>query len=384
MQRLIIGTYPAGETAGSGEGLWEVCLDPGTGALSGSRQLVETPSPSFVALHPDGTTLFAVAETEEGAVTSFTLTGDAIVERETRSAGGVHPCHVVAREGEVWVTNYTSGTFTALGLDAAAAFTGAVQSFGHAGSGPDTGRQGGPHAHFCLPAPSATGSTGAAGSAGEAWVVDLGTDEIRRHTTVAGATGTTGTTGATEAAGAAASPAASVADGEVAATLPAGSGPRHAVAHPGGAVFVVGELDSRVHLLRPATDAAVPGQSWEAYASVPACVTADPGTGSFPSHVALSADGTRLYVAVRGPDVLATFAVGQEEVGTVLTHLADTPIGGVWPRHFAVVAADTGDLVVVANQNSSNLTVLRIDPVTGAGELTASLELPAPACVLPV
>lgn len=381
MQRLIIGTYPSGASAGSGEGLWEVFLDADAGTLSGARQLVETPSPSFVALHPDGKTLFAVAELDEGAVTSFTLTDDALEERESRSTAGVHPCHVVARENEVWVANYTSGTFTTLGLDDDAAFTGEVRSFGHVGSGPDASRQEGPHAHFCLPAPAGDG----------AWVVDLGTDELRQYTTSSGAQAAAS---ATADPAAALSPFGLVAAG-TAATLPAGSGPRHAAVHPGGTVYVVGELDSRVHLLRPTLSGtgggATGGGAWEAYASVPACTTPDPGTGLYPSHISLSADGTRLYVAVRGPDVLSTFAITPD--GGAITHLADTPIGGVWPRHFAVVpgtmhlggeVASAADLVVVANQNSSTLAVLRMDPVSGAGTLVDQLELAAPACVLPV
>lgn len=387
MQRLIIGTYPTGETAGSGEGLWEVFVQVGTGELTGARQLVEIASPSFVALHPNGQTLFAVSELDEGTVTALTLTPDALEVGETRPTQGVHPCHVVARDEQVWVANYSSGTFTALGLDATAAFTGQVQSFGNTGTGPDADRQEGPHAHFCLPAPDGDG----------AWVVDLGTDELRRYTAAGAAQGS-----AAPASGAA-EHGVLVADG-VAATLPPGSGPRHAAVHPGGTVFVVGELDSRVHLLRPAVQAESSRGAWEAYASVPACVTPDPGTGSYPSHIALSADGSRLYVAVRGPDVLSTFAVTPD--GSGATHLADTPIGGVWPRHFAVLAGETtvadeadageatagrtsdgssaADVVVVANQNSSTLTVLRIDRASGTGTLTATLDLPAPACVLPV
>jgi 6-phosphogluconolactonase len=221
--------------------------------------------------------------------------------------------------------------------------------FAHDGSGPDAGRQEGPHAHFCLGAPG-----------GEyVWVSDLGTDQVRRfRRTEQSPVG--------------------VIDAGIAVTLPAGTGPRHIAADHRGYAFVVGELDSSVHVVRVDAD----NGTGEVIASQPACVSPDTGTGSYPSHVALSPDGSRLYVAVRGPDVLSVFAVGA--AGAVLTHLADTPIGGVWPRHFAVVAHADGDLVVVANQNSSNLAVLRIDAASGEGQLVADQPLPAPACVLPV
>ncbi|MNW66134.1 Lactonase, 7-bladed beta-propeller [compost metagenome] len=90
--------------------------------------------------------------------------------------------------------------------------------------------------------------------------------------------------------------------------------------------------------------------------------------------------------------MLSTFAVsrdalGPEAAGPVLEHLADTPLGGAWPRHFAVLApagdgTPEADLVVVANQNSSNLTVLRIDRADGAGTLVDELAIPVPACVV--
>ena len=54
---------------------------------------------------------------------------------------------------------------------------------------------------------------------------------------------------------------------------------------------------------------------------------------------------------------------------------------------FAVLApvgdgTPAGDLVVVANQNSSNLTVLRIDREDGSGVLVDELAVPVPACVV--
>ena len=138
----------------------------------------------------------------------------------------------------------------------------------------------------------------------------------------------------------------------------------------GDAVVVVTELDASVYVLDRATGAVVARYD----------VTAARGHLQ-PSHIALSPDGTRLFVAVRGVDVLSTFAVAP---GPVLEHLADTPLAR-WPRHFAVlppVAATDAALVVVADQQASTLTALRMDRETGRGTPVGSVPLPAPACVL--
>ena len=62
---LLVGTYPAAGPdgpPGSGEGVWAVELDPGTGALTG-RQVARTPAPSFLVVH--GREVLAVGETLE-------------------------------------------------------------------------------------------------------------------------------------------------------------------------------------------------------------------------------------------------------------------------------------------------------------------------------
>ena len=66
--------------------------------------------------------------------------------------------------------------------------------------------------------------------------------------------------------------------------------------------------------------------------------------------------------------------------GTRIRRLADTPTGGAWPRHFALVDG----YLVVANQNSETLTVLPIDAESGIpGPACSTLDLPTPVCVLP-
>jgi len=361
VRRLWLGTYPVpGTSSGTGEGVWRVDLDLAAGRFDDARQVVVTPSPSFVALSPDGRTLYAVGEATEGTVSAFGVDdadGDRLEPLATVSSGGADPCHVVAGPAAVWVANYSSGTFTTVPVDASGSFAGEASSYEGEGTGPVADRQEGPHAHYAVATPD--------GSA--AWVVDLGADRVRRYRVTPDGTGV-------EPAG-------------TAATLPPGTGPRHLVFGADGTAgegraFVVGELDNQVHVLAlGADDAGL--LTAEPVTAVPACATPGPeGVGAFPSHVALSSDGSRLYVAVRGPDVVAVLDLVPDDAGVRLVHRADVPLAGVWPRHFAVLETVEGDVLVVAGQNSSTLEALRVLPGSGGSEPVASLALPSPACVV--
>ncbi|MGC5168631.1 lactonase family protein [Luteimicrobium sp. DT211] len=357
VRRLWLGTYPVpGTASGTGEGVWRVDLDVAAGRFDGARQVVVTPSPSFVALSPDERTLYVVGEESSGTLSAFGVDGDRLEPLGTVPSGGADPCHVVAAPAAVWVANYSSGTFTTVPLDGSGAFAGEPTVHAGEGSGPDADRQEGPHAHFVVATPDGTA----------VWVVDLGADVVRRYRVTGDGAGT--------------------APAGTAVTLPPGTGPRHLVFGAAGTAgegfaFVVGELDDQVHVLALRTDddgllAAAP------VAAVPACVTPGPeGVGSFPSHVALSSDGSRLYTAVRGPDVVSVFDVVRDPGGVRLVHRADAPLAGVWPRHFAVLDAAGGDVLVVAGQDSSTLEALRVR-ADGATEPLALLTLPSPACVV--
>ncbi|GAA3794754.1 lactonase family protein [Cellulomonas soli] len=381
---LWIGTYPvagAGTPTGLGEGIWRVDLDVVTGALSGARQVAVTPSPSFVLAHPAGTVVYAADESQVGAVTAFAVEPDGgLRPLATVASGGAYPCHLALDDEArtLYVANYASGTLAVLPLTADGSFGpqvleagGPVQIFGHVGSGPDAERQEAPHAHFVALAPGGR----------HVLVVDLGTDELRRYVR---------------------DPDSGLlaADG-IAATFPAGAGPRHLVLAPGaggpagaldaaepGIAYVVGELDGHVHVL--AWD--VPSATGTLVASVPTQAAA-PGTGSptglrlsrtgaapegpavVPSlgaHITL--DGDRLLVGVRGADVLAEHRI-DPEAGRVPQHRADRPLPGSWPRHHAVLAGWT----LVAQQIAGGVVVLAAD-----GTVAGHADVPAPTCITPV
>lgn len=384
---LWIGTYP--HPTGGPEGVWRVELDAdvvaGTGSFVGGAPAAPSPSASFLAL--DGATLYAVGETESGSVSAFAVGPDGGLERrgEPVATGGSFPCHVTV-SGDVLVANYGDGVLTVVPTadDGAfeAASDGGPRRQRHAGTGPVADRQEGPHAHFVAP----LAHLGAADDgSGDVLVVDLGTDELRRHDP--GAPDGTAP--------------------RVVATFPPGTGPRHLAALPSGHLVVVGELDPAVFVLAP-VDGPDGARTYDVVARHDATHAPAPADGgNYPSHVAVTADGTRVLVAVRGADVLAVHAVepGAEGGVPALRHLADSPVGGAWPRHFAVLSGDAGeggevlhDLVVVANQNddplieravaagpeqpTSNLALLRVRRSDGAAHVLDVLALPSPACVV--
>ncbi|GEA88130.1 lactonase family protein [Cellulomonas cellasea] len=363
-RELWVGTYPAagaGTPAGLGEGVWRVTLDVATGGLRAARQVVETPAPSFVAVHPSGRVLYAVGERSEGTVTAFEVhaegaDGPEAVRLEplaTVASGGADPCHLLLSPDArtLFVANYSSGTLAVLPLDADGGFAPEVlasgapaQVFGHTGTGPDESRQESPHAHFVALAPGA----------GHVLVCDLGTDEVRRYRVEADGRLT---------------------DDGIAATLPPGTGPRHLVFSADGRfAYLVGELDVTVHVL--AWDAATAtGRPVQVLPAGGTAAAADAATGVaprvLPSHVTL--DGDRLLVGVRAAGVLAELAVGADGL---LTPVRDLPLGaGAWPRHHAVVDGWT----VVAEQVAGALVTFA--PGSEPGTV---LRLPAPACVVAV
>lgn len=367
---LWIGTYPH-PASDLQEGVWRVEVDVEQGVFVGGRLAATTPSPSFLALTapvPPGNgatrTLYAVGEAQEGTISAFDVTQDGTLRRLGAAVptGGDSPCHVLARPGEVLVANYGDGVLAVVPTADDGALTGPARRYGHAGTGPDTDRQEGPHAHFV-----------ADDGEGGVLVVDLGTDELRRHDPAA----PEGT------------------PPEVVATFPPGTGPRHLAPLPGGHLVVVGELDAALFVLAPAGDG-----RYDVVARYPVTFAAAPDGGrSFPSHVEVTPDGARVVVGVRGADVLAVHAVepGPDGAPPRLRHLADSPVGGTWPRHLAVLLPVSGeepthDLVVVANQQddpltagegpSSNLALLRVRRSDGLGEVLDVLALPAPACVV--
>ena len=121
---VYIGTY----TGKGSEGIYLYRLDTAAGKLTALGVAAKVPSPSFLAIHPDGRHLYAVSEIsnfegkKSGAVSAYELdphTGGLTLLNKV-SSKGTGPCHVtVDRSGrDVLVANYDRGSVAVLPVKA--------------------------------------------------------------------------------------------------------------------------------------------------------------------------------------------------------------------------------------------------------------------------
>lgn len=337
-RRAFIGSF----TAAGGPGIVTAAVDRDSGALTVLSSVNGLPDPSYLALSPDGTTLYAVSETAEGAVAAYRVTGD-----KPEPAGppvpveGSGPTHLSVHAGHVLTANYGSGSVTAVPVRADGTLADAPSGvLRHSGSGPCTPRQQGPHAHQVQPDPSGRWAVS----------VDLGTDSVRVCALADGGL---------------------VPHREIA--LRPGSGPRHLAFGPDGRyTYVIHELTPIITVCRwdPTAGALKP------LAETPVLPGAPDGD-AYPSGIVAAPDGRFVWTATRGQDVLSVFEVVVEEEGG-LRLLGTVPCGGHWPR--AITASD--GFLYVANERSGDVSWFAVDPATGLPRYGGSVDVPAASCVV--
>ncbi|MBT2472204.1 lactonase family protein [Streptomyces sp. ISL-66] len=340
--RAWIGTF----TSGGGRGVTTAAVDPATGALTALSVTDAVADPSYLAHDRRSGVLYAVSETEDGAVGAFRTTTDGLTPLGSAvRVGGAGPTHLSVAGRRLLTANYDSGSVSSLPLGDDGAIAAPAEVLAHHGSGPDAGRQQGPHAHQVLPDPTGR------------WVfsVDLGTDSIR-VCALDRATGALRVHAET--------------------VLRAGTGPRHLAFHPAGeVVYVLHELDPQLTVCRwnAASGELVP------VAEVPVASKGAPGAPeAYPSAITASPDGRFLWAAVRGPDTIATFSFADGAEKPQLT--STVACGGSWPRDLA--ADPSGRRLYAANQRSGDVTWFDVDQLTGQPRRTGSLAVPAAACVV--
>lgn len=350
--KAYIGTY----TRGDSKGIYVCDWNFYTGELGTPEVTAETVSPSFLACHPNGRTLYAVNETGDfkgsrnGGISAFSVDkrSGKLTLINDRLSGGSGPCHLVvdATGKHVLAANYGGGSVISLPIRKDGGLGERTSFIQHEGSSVNSRRQKGPHGHSINLDPNSNKM---------AMVADLGMDKVMayRFDMISGAL----------------TPAS-----KPFVKTRSGGGPRHLAFHPRGRfVYTNLELFSSVTVL--AYDRASGGlKELQTVSTLPAGYSGQNSTAEVQVHKS----GKFLYCSNRGHNSIAVFSV--DNLSGKLEPIERVGTGGEVPRNFEI--DPTGRFLLAANQKTNNVVVFRIDQETGRLNATGqSIEVATPVCV---
>ena len=340
-------------TGGPGaRGIYRATFNTDTGRLSPSELAAETGSPGFLAVHPDGDKLYAVADFPGGpGAAGYRIgNGGVLTPINTAPTGGGGGAHVAVHpSGKFLLTaQYGGGNVALFPLDAEGRLGAATLSRHEGGSRVVADRQEAPHPHYCGFSPDGR----------FALVPDLGLDGIVIYRVNE------------------AGPA--IERHGFAASVP-GGGPRHLRFSPDGRfIYLLNELSSSVTTF--AWDAAA-GTARQ-LATVPALSEAAKAKEAFNSaaEILVHPSGRFVYSSNRGHDTVTVYRA--DPATAALEVIQVQPVRGAFPRNINL--APGGHWLLAAGADSNTVSVHRVDPQTG--ELTYQtrgvINVPAPICIV--
>jgi 6-phosphogluconolactonase len=347
---VYVGAY----TDKGAKGIYVYRYDPASGQLSDSQLAAETVNPSFVTIDDKNRRLYAVNEVQKyqnessGGVSAFSIQpGGQLHFLNEVASGGADPCYIsIDKAGKyVLVANYTGGSVSVFPIQQDGSLGAATAFIQHKGSGPNRERQEAAHAHWIETSPDNHFAISA----------DLGMDELLVYRFDA-ATGKL-----------------SPNDPSFAKAEP-GAGPRHlAFAAHGKFAYVINELQSTVSVF--SYDAA--NGVLNPLQTISALPKGFSGENTA-AEIAIHPNGRFLFASNRGHDSIAVFSI--DKVKGTLRLIDNFSVKGRTPRSFVV--DPTGSRMLVANQDTGNIVVFRINRSTG--RLTATgqeVKVPAPVCL---
>lgn len=339
----FVGTFT------DGDAVYTYRVDADTGATERLAASDAGESPSYLALHPGGTHLYAVNHVEDGTVVALEIdreTGALSRLNRRSTGGGASPCYcsVDATGSYVLIAHYRGGRVSMVPIEADGRVGDPTAVVDHHGSGPDPDRQTGPHPHSIVPGPDNR----------YVYVPDLGADRIVVYEL-------------------------DLDEGTLrpadppAVTLHGGAGPRHLEFHPDGRfAYVINELDSTLTALErdPETGALT---AIDTASTLPPEFEGE----NLGADVHVHPSGRWVYGSNRGHDSVAIFAIEDDGRPRPVAH---EPTRGAKPRVFAL--DPPGAHLFAANQDDDELVVFRIDGETGEPTATGHVaEVPRPTCV---
>jgi 6-phosphogluconolactonase len=343
-QLFYTGTY----SSRSERGIYVCALRVENGDLRVVGGVEGIERPSFLALHPDGSKLYAASETGEGELSAYQVdarTGE-LHPLDRKATEGAHPVYVsVTADGRyVMASNYSGGNAVVFPVTEAGGLGDLSGQVQHTGSGIRQDRQDAAHPHSIIPDPSGQ----------YALVCDLGLDQIivYRLTT----------------------------DGKLVThretDLPPGSGPRHLVFHPSRPyVFVANELNHTVAAFSY-NERNGELKLLQSLSTLPEGVIDLENTAA---DIRITPCGRYLYVSNRDHDSIVLYHFDSDSGKLETIEWVET--FGSTPRNFNILSG----YLVVANQDGNNIVSFAINGEDGRLTRTGYvLEVPSPVCIEPV
>jgi 6-phosphogluconolactonase len=342
---LLVGTF----TNGKSTGIYEYDFNPSTSDAI-LLDSIRTSNPSFLAVSPDNKYVYAVNEDDAtkggGKVSAYSFDKGkrklSFINQET--SGGDSPCYVTIDKTGKWaiVGNYGSGTLSVLPIAPDGGLGTASITIKHNGSGPNKERQQGSHVHSTVLSPNNK----------YLYVQDLGIDKVMMYN-FNSKTGLLTTRGNV--------------------VLKPGSGPRHMEFHPNGKwVYVVQEMGGLVTAFNY-NDGVI--RQIQEISLLPDGYKGTPSS----ADIHISPDGQFLYATNRNPSNTITIFKINQFTGKLEVIGHQSTLGKV-PRNFNF--DPTGNLLLIANQDSNNISIFQVDKQTGMLTDTGKqIIVPNPVCI---
>lgn len=341
---LIVGTY----TRKDSKGIYVYKFDTITGA-SKEISSIEAVNPSFLTVSNDEKFIYATSEDKgENAIVSafsFDKESGSLSFLNKQQTGGDAPCYVsIDNTGEnVIVANYSGGSISVFKTTPDGSLKAASNILNFSGKSIDEERQNQPHLHCVEFSPDQR----------FVFANDLGTDKIYKLKTDKST------------------------DNYLSMGEPpyykvkAGSGPRHMEFHPiGRFLYIITELSGEVIVF----DYNEP----DGNLSPVQTIEADSLKAQGSADIHISPDGRYLYASNRlEGDGIVTFSIDQQTGKLTWKGYHAT---GEHPRNFVI--SPNGEFLLVANRDSDNIQVFKIDKETGLlSDTKQDIELSMPVCL---
>lgn len=342
-----------GTGGGKSRGIYQATFDSEKGTLTEASLAAEIASPGFLALHPEGGKLYAVAGTPDGpGVAAYSIDDDGKLSMlNTAPIGDGGGTHIAVHpSGKLLLTaQYGGGSTAMFPLDAEGKIAGDAVVVEHeGGSEVVPGRQESPHPHWCGFSPDGR----------FAFVPDLGMDGIVIYRVDPEEPAIT--------------------KHGFAETVP-GGGPRHMrFSVDGKFIYLLNELSLSVTTFAYDAEAGTAEQ----LSTTPALSEEVKAKESFnsASEILVHPGGNFVYSANRGHDSVTVYRADGET--GALTVIEVEPIRGAFPRNINL--EPSGRWLLAAGAQSDTVSVFAIDQASG--ELTfqqgSVINVPGPICIL--